>query len=68
MALSDDFEHIHASFLHRKPLPTLDAALTTILFEETHKATLLTHSSVSFEIDISTSQFKPIAPKKFPFS
>ena len=37
-ALSDDFEHVRATLLHRKPYPTLEAALTEILFEKTRKS------------------------------
>ena len=35
MALTDDFEHVRASLLHRSPLPTLDQAVTELLSEET---------------------------------
>lgn len=38
MSLTNDFEHVHASLLHRSPLPTLDQAITELLSEETHLA------------------------------
>lgn len=35
MALRDEFEHIKAFILHRKPLPSIEAALTELITEET---------------------------------
>ena len=35
MALTDNFEHVRASLLHRSPLPSLDQAVTELLSEET---------------------------------
>ncbi|XP_077228383.1 uncharacterized protein LOC143861332 [Tasmannia lanceolata] len=40
MALQDDFETIHATILHRSPLPTVDSALSELLAEETLKGLL----------------------------
>ena len=36
MALRPEYESVRAALLHRDPLPTLDAAVKEILFEETH--------------------------------
>lgn len=35
MALRDEFESVRASILHESPLPTVDAAMTKVLTEET---------------------------------
>ncbi|KAK2998305.1 hypothetical protein RJ639_024115 [Escallonia herrerae] len=40
MALTDDFESIHASLLHRSPFPTLEAAISDLLYEETRLGSL----------------------------
>lgn len=38
MVLTNEFEHVRASLLHRNPLPTLDQAVIELLSEETHFA------------------------------
>ncbi|XP_026419743.1 uncharacterized protein LOC113315701 [Papaver somniferum] len=37
MALRDDFETVRASILHRSPLPSVEAALSELITEETRK-------------------------------
>nr|CAD1817701.1 unnamed protein product [Ananas comosus var. bracteatus] len=45
MALQDDFESVRASILYRTPLPTVDAALSELIAEETRKGTSNFHNS-----------------------
>ncbi|KAA8550319.1 hypothetical protein F0562_002003 [Nyssa sinensis] len=45
MALRDDFESTRASLLHRQPLPTLDAAVSELISEETRRSTMKMQSS-----------------------
>ena len=60
-ASSDDFEHVCASMLHRKPYPTLEAALIEIILEKTRKSiSQLTSSSLFDFVVIVTA-----APSKF---
>jgi hypothetical protein len=45
MSLRDDFESTRASLFHRQPLPTLDAAVSELISEETHCSTMKMQSS-----------------------
>ena len=49
MALTDEFEHVRVSLLHRSPLHTLEQAVSELLSEETRLATRkIPHSDVVF--------------------
>jgi hypothetical protein len=52
MALQDDFESTRASLLHRQPLPTLDAAISKLISEETRRSTM---KMQSFDIVLATA-------------
>ncbi|KAK2974326.1 hypothetical protein RJ640_018033 [Escallonia rubra] len=67
MALIDDFESVRASLLHRSPFPTLEAAISDLLYEETRlgslksqrtDAVLATSSSRPFKGNYSDSRQK----------
>ena len=40
MALTSDFEPVRASLLHRKPLPTLQQAISELISKETRPGTV----------------------------
>jgi hypothetical protein len=52
MALQDDFESTRASLLHRQPLPTLDAAFSELICEETRRSTM---KMQSFDMVLATA-------------
>lgn len=56
MALTPSFEPLRASFLRRLPLPTLEQAISELLFEETRLGTLQTHH---MDFVLATSQSQP---------
>ena len=47
MALTDDFENVHASRLHRSPFSTLEQAVLELFFEETRISSRKTFCSNS---------------------
>ena len=47
MALTNDFEPVRASLLHRKPLPTLQQAISELISEETRLGTVKSQHSES---------------------
>jgi hypothetical protein len=52
MALQDDFESTRAYLLHRQPLPTLDAAFSELICEETRRSTM---KMQSFDMVLATA-------------
>ena len=65
MALHPEYESIHAALLHHDPLPTLDAAVKEILFEETR---LNLTKSPSSKVALAISQPRFISRSSFYFS
>ncbi|KAK9166531.1 hypothetical protein Scep_001722 [Stephania cephalantha] len=57
MALRPEYESVRAALLHRDPLPSLDAAVKEILFEETRLG--LVNSAPSSEVALATTQSWP---------
>jgi hypothetical protein len=57
MALRADFESTRASLLHRNPLPTLEAAVTELMSEETRRSTM--HLQSPDMVVAATSQSVP---------
>ncbi|KAK3032074.1 hypothetical protein RJ639_036288 [Escallonia herrerae] len=56
MALIDDFESVRASLLHRSPFPTLEAAISDLLYEETRLGSL---KSQRIDAVLATSASRP---------
>ncbi|KAK2973102.1 hypothetical protein RJ640_009754 [Escallonia rubra] len=56
MALIDDFESVRASLLHRSPFPTLEAAISDLLYEETRLGSL---KSQRTDAVLATSSSRP---------
>ncbi|KAK2966740.1 hypothetical protein RJ640_001064 [Escallonia rubra] len=56
MALTDDFESVRASLLHRSPFPTLEAAISDLLYEETRLGSL---KSQRTDAVLATSASRP---------
>ncbi|GAV86741.1 hypothetical protein CFOL_v3_30167 [Cephalotus follicularis] len=54
MAFKDDFEPTRASILNRQPLPSLDIALSKLIFEETRRLSITSQQS-SFIIAATSS-------------
>ncbi|KAK9159704.1 hypothetical protein Syun_006045 [Stephania yunnanensis] len=57
MALRPEYESVRAALLHRDPLPSLNAAVKEILFEETRLG--LVNSASSSEVALATTQSWP---------
>ncbi|KAK3008451.1 hypothetical protein RJ639_013548 [Escallonia herrerae] len=56
MALTDDFESVRASLLHRSPFQTLEAAISDLLYEETRLGSL---KSQRTDVVLATSASRP---------
>jgi hypothetical protein len=60
MALRANFESTRASLLHRTPLPTLEAVVTKLMYEETRRSTMHLQSP---DMVVATA---PLSVPKFP--
>ncbi|KAJ1398972.1 Zinc finger, CCHC-type [Sesbania bispinosa] len=59
MALRSEYEVVRASLLHQHPLPSLDAAILEIIFEETHLNLDKTPQSDTTLVNTRSSHKKP---------
>lgn len=57
MGLTDRFESVHASLLHRQPLPTLDDVIAELISEETRIQPRI-QSSADTVLHVSSSNYK----------
>lgn len=61
MAFHEDFKLTWTSLLHRTPFPTLEAAISELIFEESHRSTMKMQSPNMVVASTSTGAPKPLS-------